>query len=116
ERLEVADELGVPAERELGLRPLLDERQPQLVQPRDLALRERLVRELGERLAAPERERLAVEPCAPRGIARTRLVDEPARTREVELAGLEPHGVARRARLDRLRAEHLPELRDEVLQ
>ena len=61
------------------------QRQPQLVEPRDLGLRERLVGELGQRLAAPERERLAGAGAPGRRIARARLVDEPPRAREVEL-------------------------------
>ena len=62
-------------ERELGFRALLDEREPELLEPRDLLLRERLVAELCERLAAPERERLAEQRRASRRIARARLVD-----------------------------------------
>ena len=37
ERLELADELGVTAEREIGLDPLLERGEPQLLQPGDLA-------------------------------------------------------------------------------
>jgi hypothetical protein len=42
-RLQLADELGVPAERELGLDPLLDRAQAQLLEAGDLALGEGLV-------------------------------------------------------------------------
>ena len=59
QRLELADELGVAAEREVGLDPLLERRQPQLLEPRRLDPRERLVVELGQRRPAPQRERLA---------------------------------------------------------
>ena len=59
QRLELADQLGVAAEREVGLDPLLERRQPQVLEPAALGLGERLVRELGERRPAPERERLA---------------------------------------------------------
>ena len=59
ERLDLADDLGVPAAREIGLDPELERAHPQLLEPRDLRLRERLVREVPERRAAPERERLA---------------------------------------------------------
>src|SRR5581483_6748133 len=116
ERLELGNELGVAAERELRLGALLHERQPQLAQARDLRLRERLVRELRERLAAPDRERLAEEPRPARRIAGTGLVDEPADEGEVELPGLEAEDVSRRPPLDRIGAERLAELRDEVLQ
>ena len=58
QRLELADQVGVAAEREVGLDPFLDRRQAQVLEPSDLCLRERLERELGQRRAAPERERL----------------------------------------------------------
>ena len=44
-------------ERELGVDPLLDRDEPQLLEPLDLAAGELLVREVAERVAAPERER-----------------------------------------------------------
>ena len=46
-------------EREVGVDPLLEHDRAELLEPRDLVLRERLVQEVGERGAAPERERLA---------------------------------------------------------
>ena len=49
------------AQREVRLDPLLEGRKPDLVEPLDRALRERLVREVGERWAAPERQCLAEE-------------------------------------------------------
>ena len=54
-----ADELGVAAEREVGVDTLLERAEPQLLEPRDLGLGERLVGEVGERRPAPQRERLA---------------------------------------------------------
>ena len=53
EALEVADDLRVAAEREAGLGELLERRGPQVLQPGDLALRERLEGEVGERPAVP---------------------------------------------------------------
>ena len=58
-RFQLADQLRVAAQRELGLDALLDGGQVKLLKPGDLALRKRLVRELGERRAAPQPERLA---------------------------------------------------------
>jgi len=46
-------------EREVGFDPLLECRQSELLQPPDLDLRERVVRELRQRRTAPEREPLA---------------------------------------------------------
>ena len=57
QRLQPADHLGVAAERELRLDELLARGDPQLLEPGDLGLRERLVGEVGQRRAAPERER-----------------------------------------------------------
>ncbi len=56
ERLELRHELRVPGEREIGVDPLLEDGRAQLLEPRDLGLRERLVEEVRERRAAPERE------------------------------------------------------------
>ena len=58
ERLQLADELGMPPGGEIGFDALLERRQPELLEPRDLGLGERLVGQVGERGAAPERERL----------------------------------------------------------
>ena len=55
--LQLADDLPRAPVREVGLEPVLERRQPQLLETRDLGLRPGLVRELGERRAAPERER-----------------------------------------------------------
>src|SRR5262249_12313287 len=54
ERLELRNELGVPAECEVGVDAILDRRQTYLLQPRNLALCERLALQLGQRLTAPE--------------------------------------------------------------
>ena len=54
ELLELGDELGAAAELELGLEALLRDRQPQLAQALDDRPRERLEREIGERLAPPD--------------------------------------------------------------
>ena len=43
------------AEGELGIDPLLGRHQPQLLEAVDICSRERLVREVGEGLSAPER-------------------------------------------------------------
>src|SRR5437899_3096279 len=98
------------AECELRLGTLLDQSETQLRETGDLGLGERLVLELGQRLAAPERERLAQEPGTARQIARARLVDEAAGAGEIELAGPELDPVPGWTCLDRLGAERLPQL------
>ena len=59
--LELADERRVAAELELGVDPLLERGEAQLVEPRGLEAREVLLVEIGERGAAPEGERLGQE-------------------------------------------------------
>ena len=78
ELLQLADELRVAAERELGVDPPLDRGEPDLLEPLDRGPRERLVREIGERRAAPEPERLAQQlrgllPASPRSSLRGTL-------------------------------------------
>jgi hypothetical protein len=57
--LQLPDELALPPEREVGLDPVLDRRQPQVLDARDLWLGEGLVRELPERRPPPQVERLS---------------------------------------------------------
>ena len=59
ERLELRDEVDVPAERQVGVDPLDQRAQAKLLEPTDLVLGERLVGELCEWRAAPHRERFA---------------------------------------------------------
>ena len=58
EALELRGEALVPAEPKLGLDSLLERFEAQLGQARDLRLRERLVQDVGVRIAPPQRERL----------------------------------------------------------
>ena len=106
----------MPAERELGVDPLLERREPELLEPLDGRLGERLVGEVGERRPAPELERLAQQGGRGCGVvARVgRARPPPAGARSgrgrAPRRGLED--VAGRPRLDRVgRAERAPELR-----
>ena len=56
QRLELADERSVAAERQVGFDPLLDSDQAQLLEPSDLGLGEWLVGEVRQRRATPELE------------------------------------------------------------
>src|SRR5512135_2435517 len=58
ERLQLSNQLRVLAEHELGLDPLLQRRQPRLLQPRDLRLRERLVDKIRQGRPTPQSQRL----------------------------------------------------------
>ena len=57
ECLELADELGVATAIEVGIDTILERGESKLLEPRGLGLRPRLVGEVGERGAPPERER-----------------------------------------------------------
>ena len=54
ERTQLSDQLAVAPEGKVGLEALLERGQPDLLEPSDRYLREGLVREIGERCAAPE--------------------------------------------------------------
>ncbi len=58
EHLQLADHLPVPSEGEVGLDPFLERPEPQLLETIDVGGRERLVGEVGQRRAPPQRERL----------------------------------------------------------
>ena len=63
QRLELADNIGVTAEREIRLDPIFNYPCPQFLQPGDLGLRERLRPEIGERRPTPQCQRLAKISC-----------------------------------------------------
>jgi hypothetical protein len=112
ERLELGHEIGVTAGGEIGVDPLLERGDPHLLHPRDLGLGESLVREVGERRPAPQRERLAERR---RRLLRTRaggVRDEPLKAGDVELRRLELDRVAGRAGDEPAVAELLAEPRD----
>ena len=104
ERLELGDELGVTAQCQVGIDALLDDDGSQLLEARDLRLRERLVDEVGERRPAPERERLAQHDFGGGCVARLErgppLLRQPGEAVQVHLLGIELEDVARRARRD----------------
>jgi hypothetical protein len=58
ESLQLADHVAVVPEPLVGLDPVLERGQVRFVQTRDLPLSERLIREISERLAAPQPQRL----------------------------------------------------------
>ncbi len=114
ERLELGDELGVAREREVGVDPLFEGDRPQLLEPGDLGLRERLVEEVGESRAAPQAERLAESGlrCLGAPVLKrvSTLVGEADEAVRVDPVRVELEHVARRARGDD-RPERLAELR-----
>src|SRR5205814_3677374 len=72
--------------------------------------------EVRERRAAPEGERVPEEPRPLFRLLAAGGGDEVLEPGQVETLRRDPNHVARRLRLERLRAEQLPQLRDEVLE
>ena len=120
ERLELGDERGVAAERELRVDPVLERSEPGS-SSRTRVARERLGAEVGERRAAPERERLAEqrrragrvsggEPLAPFG-------SQPLEARRGRARRPRPGARSRpRCVIDPVGAERLAQLRDVALE
>ena len=107
EILELADELGVAPDREVGVDAGLDGGEPQPVQAGDVRLGERLVGEVGQRLAAPQRQGVAQHLGRVAGVGGPRCLQEIAEARDVELARLDVEDVAGRTRREPVRAEVL---------
>ena len=116
EALELRDELAVPGEREVGVDPVLERGQSQLLEPRDLRLRERLPREVGERCAPPQAERgaqrLSRAGRVPVREPRPPLVAETDEPVEVDGLRVDDEPVARRSGLERSLGQELPQLGD----
>ena len=120
ERLQLGDRLAVSTDREVGLQAMLERDEAQRFQPADLVARERLVAEVRQRRAAPQRERAAQHLArlgrGPSGKQLPALVQQPLEPLQIERAVLDPHQVAERPRLDHPIAERLPQLRHVHLQ
>jgi hypothetical protein len=58
QRFELRYQLVVAAGRQVGVDAVLERRQPQLLQPGDLALGQRHALQLGQRLPPPQRQRI----------------------------------------------------------
>ena len=102
-------------ELDLGLQPILERGQPELVEPGDLVLQERLEREVGECRSAPEGQRVAERGSPLRRRERPRVAHEPLEAPRVDRPRFDVEHVPRRAGLDRLAAEHPAQTRDAVL-
>lgn len=96
EHFELAAELGVATGAQVGVDPLLQRREPQLLEPCDLRLRERLVGEVSEWWPAPQAERFAQLPRRPLRIGAPRPGDELLEAGKVELGRVEQQDVTGR--------------------
>ena len=87
----------MPAEREVRLDALLERRDPKLLEPGDVLLQGRFVRDVGERRAAPQRQRLAQllrgALRQPRGQRPPALLHEPLEPLGVQLADADPEQI-----------------------
>ena len=113
ESLDLSDELGVAAEREVGADAVLEGGEPQLLEAPALCGGEFVVGEVDERRASPQRERLAEKAggvggvVCPGGRREERL--EAAR---VDLGGTDLQLVSRRPGQQSVTSEQLAETRD----
>ena len=113
---ELADELSVPAELELGRDQIFPGRRPLLLEAGDRYLGELLEREVGKRGASPQGQSLAEQICAPAGVfGLSRRRDETLEPVEVDAVRVHGEPVARRLSLHRLGSELLAERGDEIL-
>ena len=100
-----------PTARSASMR-CLEGREPQLLQTGDVRLGERLVGEVGQRVAAQEREGVREHLCGVRGGGRARGREEIAEAGEVELVGTDAEDVSGRARREAVGAQVLAQPRD----
>ena len=105
ERLQLAHDLGMAAEGQIGLDALLQGDQPQLVQPRDLVLGERRIGEVGEGLPPPHAERGTERLRRPRRLAPAErllaVVQRPLEPLHVDVVAPDAQHVAARSREQR---------------
>ncbi len=106
----------MPAERELELDAALDAGVTELLEPLDLAAREVVVGEIGERGAPPQRERLTQRQERVGVLETAGVLEELFEAQGVEIAVVDPNEVAAGHGLDRCRAELFAQLRDEPLE
>src|SRR5919197_208217 len=110
ERLELASQVRVRAALEVGFDAFLERPQPQLLEVRDVRLREGLEGEVGEGRPTPQRERVPKLRGALVRLGAAGAVDEDAEPVEVELSGADAQPIAGRLRLQDFRTEGLAQL------
>ena len=112
ERVELGDDGRVPAHLDLRRDAVLGGRQVEFLQSRDLAPERGLVRQVGERRAAPEREGPRERGGGLRGVGQEvglGGLDHGLEPRGVDLGGIGSEHVAPGLRGDPIVAEHLPQ-------
>src|SRR5262245_30538014 len=98
ERLELAHQLGVAAESQVGLDSLLERRDTQFFEPRDLVLSERVHGEVRKWRTAPECEsfeqRATCQPRTAGAECTSALLEEPLESLSIELVRLDSKHVS----------------------
>ena len=116
QRLELCHELRRLAAAQVGLQPVLERLEPQLLEPGRLRLGKRLVREVGQRRAAPQRKGVAEQPRGGGRVThRQRLAPftgKPLESMRIDLLRVHAQQVAGRARDNRVRPQQLAQPRD----
>jgi hypothetical protein len=92
ERLELADDVSMAAERQLRVDARLTHGQPELLEPRDLTLCEPLIREVRQSRATPEPERRVQRARRAARAAGSKRLD-PFGRESLEPAGVQARGV-----------------------
>ena len=120
ERLQLADQVVLQAERKIGVDPFNQSAQAKLLQPPDLVESERLIGEVGQRRAAPQSERVAQQRRGPRRVAcrlsPLPLVETLLEAVNVQLASLNVECVTSRLGPQTVVAQCATQLRDVVLE
>ena len=96
ERLDLGHQLGVDIDFEVGRDSVLEDPEMEILEPMDLGLGKILELRIGQRGAAPERQRLAQHLRTLRRLERARFPGEPLETGQVELTAVELEQVSRR--------------------
>ena len=117
--LQLGHQLGTPAQGQVSIDPVFEGGQPQLRQPGDRGRRERGVRDIGQRRAAPLAQRLGQQrrglgqaPVGQRAAPRTHLLLEGPR---VYAVGVHHEPVTGRAELHGVPADRAAQPRDQRL-
>jgi hypothetical protein len=111
QHLQLADQVGVAAERQVGLDPLLQCSDAQLLEASAFDLGERLAGELRQRGTAPQFECLAQQPRRSLGVRPPRVADQPLEAEQVDRLGIRAEQIAGRPRHERLGREQLAQPR-----
>ena len=110
--LQLADEIRMATGGEIGVDALLERDEAQLLESGDLRLQPSLVDQVGQRWAAPQRERLVQLARRRDRVGPARLAAQPLEVREVELGRTDAQDVPRCPRVEPVRAQLRAQPRD----